>query len=85
MKSVIFCPYTVKGELAKQLRQEEENMMKLTGYKLKVVEQVGDKILDKLNTASPWKGRPYGREDCWPCNTKAWTETEGLYKEVSNV
>ena len=77
VKSVIFCPYTVKGELAKQLRQEEENLMKLTGYKLKVVEQVGDKILDKLHTANPWRGRPCGREDCWPCNIKAWTETDG--------
>ena len=76
IKSVMFCPYTVRGELAKQLRQGKEDLHKLTGYRLKVVEQVGDKILDKLHTANPWRGRPCEREDCWPCRTKEWTEKD---------
>ena len=58
IKSVIFCPYTVRVDLAKQLRQGEEDLKKITGYMLNVVEQLGDKILDKLHTANPWRGRP---------------------------
>ena len=76
IKSVMFCPYTTKGELAKQLRQGEEELYNLTGYRIKVVEQVGDKILERLHTANPWRGRPCERIDCWPCNTKAWTEKD---------
>ena len=77
IKSVIFCPYTVRVDLAKQLRQGEEDLKKITGYMLNVVEQVGDKILDKLHTANPWRGRPCDRGDCWPCRTKEWTEKDG--------
>ena len=47
IKSVMFCPYTKNGELAKQLRNEEEKLQELTGYKIKIVEQVGDKLIDR--------------------------------------
>ena len=56
IKSVMFCPYTVRGELARQLRQEEETVERITGYRVKVVENVGDKILARLHTSNPWRG-----------------------------
>ena len=76
MKSVLFCPYTARGELARRLRKEEETLEGLTGYRVKVVEQVGDKLLDRLHTSNPWRGAHCGRMDCWPCETKAWTEQD---------
>ena len=76
VKSVLFCPYTVRGELAKRLRKEEETLEGLTGYRLKVVEQVGDKLLQRLHTSNPWRGEHCGRKDCWPCETKSWTEQD---------
>ena len=33
-KTVLFCPYTAGGELAKQLREAEENMERTTGYRM---------------------------------------------------
>ena len=63
IKSVMFCPFTVRGELAKQLRQEEEIVERFTGYRVTVVEQVGDKILARLHTSNPWRGEHYGRGD----------------------
>ena len=82
IKSVLFCPYTVRGELAKRLRKEEETLEGLTGYRVKVVEQVGDKLLDRLHTSNPWRGEHCGRKDCWPCETKTWTEQDAK-KECS--
>ena len=76
VKSVLFCPYTVRGELAKRLRKEEETLEGLTGYRVKVVEQVGDKLLSRLHTSNPWRGEHCGRTDCWPCETKTWTEQD---------
>ena len=73
VKSVLFCPYTRRGELASKLREGEEQMEKLTGYRLKVVEQPGEKLLDLLQTSNPWRGQDCGRQGCWLCKTKVMT------------
>ena len=39
-KSVIFVPQTKNSELAKRLREHENEMEKHTGYKIKIVERV---------------------------------------------
>ena len=72
----------MNGELAKRLRKEEETLQGLTGYRVKVVEQVGDKLLDRLHTSNPWRGEHCGRMDCWPWETKSWTEQDAK-KECS--
>ena len=74
VKAVMFCPYTWGGGLASKLREGEEQMEKLTGYRLKIVEQTGDKLLDLLQFSNPWRGKDCGRTDCWLCQTKAMTE-----------
>ena len=51
-------------------------MERITGYRVKVVEQVGDNILARLHTSNPWRGDHCGRQDCWPCETKSWTEKD---------
>ena len=72
-KTVIFCPYTKGGELAKQLREAEENMEKATGYRMKIVEEIGEKVIDKLHSSNPWRGEDCKREGCILCETKVMT------------
>ena len=38
VKSVMFVPFTKNGELAKQLRENEESLSNLTGTRIKIVE-----------------------------------------------
>ena len=52
--SVMFVPYTKGGELARRLRLAEEDLMKQTGVKIKIVERTGRRIVDLLFKADPW-------------------------------
>ena len=71
--SVMFVPYTVGGELAKQLRQAEEELGARTGYKIKIVERTGTKLEDMLHKSNPWQGQDCGRPQCILCETKQKT------------
>ena len=57
-------------------------MERTTGYKVKVVEESGEKIKDILHTANPWKGEDCGREKCLLCRTKQITG-KGLKSDCS--
>ena len=72
-KAVMFCPYTPGGELAKRLREVEQDMEKNSGYRIKIVEEAGEKVLDILHSSNPWKGEDCGRDKCLLCATKAMT------------
>ena len=48
-------------------------MERVTGYRVKIVEEAGEKIMDILHTSNPWKGSECGREKCWLCATKEMT------------
>ena len=69
----MFVPYTPYSELAKKLREAEEKLESLTGYRLKVVERAGAKLEDLLHTNNPWRGKDCGRELCMLCYTKEKT------------
>ena len=47
--------------------EDENELEKMTGYKMKIVEEAGDKLIDMLRATNPWKGEYCGREDCWLC------------------
>ena len=74
IKSVMFVPHTPGSELAKRLRENEEQLLKLTGSKIKIVERTGTKLQDLLTRANPWKGSDCERENCLLCYTKLRTE-----------
>ena len=76
LKAVMFCPYTPVSELAKRLREAENDLNKLTGYRMKIVEEAGDKLIDMLRSTNPWKGEHCGRDDCWLCWTKNMTDKD---------
>ena len=71
--SVMFVPYTRGGELAKRLREVEEQQARQTGIKIKIVERTGRRIVDILHKADPWQGQDCGREGCLLCQTKQKT------------
>ena len=53
VKAVMFVPYTRHSELATRLRESEERMCDITGYKLKIAEKGGTKLVDILHKANP--------------------------------
>ena len=64
IKSVMFVPYTAHSELATRLRESEEKLKQMTGYRIKIVEKVGNKLVDLLHKSDPWAGDNCGREKC---------------------
>ena len=70
VKAVMFVPYTRHSELATRLRESEETMCGMTGYKLKIVEKGGTKLVDILHKANPWAGQHCERAKCMLCTTK---------------
>ena len=72
----MFVPYTPGGELARRLKEVENNLGRQTGVRIKIVEKVGTKLVDLLHQADPWQGTDCQREKCLPCRTKIMTETD---------
>ena len=52
------------------MREAEEKLLSLTGYKIKIVERAGTSLEDLQHRADPWKGMDCGREFCLLCATK---------------
>ena len=69
-KAVMFVPYTRHSGLAGMLRENEMKMQEMTGYRMKIVEKSGTKLVDVLHKANPWAGEPCGRPRCLLCRTK---------------
>ena len=71
--TVMFVPYTRRGELARRLREAEEDLGDQTGVKVKIVERTGRRLVDLLHKADPWQGQDCGRPKCLLCMTKLRT------------
>ena len=69
-KAVITVPHTWGGTLAKLMRLKEDELFKLTGYRLKITERVGPSLKSQLVKSDPWAGRDCDREDCLLCISK---------------
>ena len=67
--TVLFVDQTRRGELAAAIREKEEELSEIAGWKLKVVEKSGTTLTELLVRANPWAGLKCGRADCWPCET----------------
>ena len=46
--SVLFVPRTPHSELARMIRRDEHTISKLSGYRIKIVERCGSKLIDLL-------------------------------------
>ena len=71
----MFVPYTNHSELAARLRENEQRMEEMTGYRIKIVERGGKQLVDILHKANPWAGQDCQRDGCLLCRTK---KEEGL-------
>ena len=65
-----------KWDQMRRLNEVEKNLGEQTGIWIKIVEKVGNKIVDTLHQADPWQGADCQREHCLPCRTKAKTEKD---------
>ena len=71
--AVMFTVFTSHSSLAVKMREAEEKLGSLTGYKLKVVERAGTKLEDILHKSDPWQGKDCCRKKCMLCATKSIT------------
>ena len=74
IRAVMFVPQTPNSELARELRKNEEELARITGTKLKIVERSGTKLVDILTKSNPWQGEDCERQNCLLCYTKNKTE-----------
>ena len=65
--TVMFVPQTKKGELAKRLQMVEDDIAKVTGSRVRVVERSGVMVRKMLHRSNPWAGGDCGRKKCLPC------------------
>ena len=65
--SVMFVEQTVGGELARRLKESEDRISKLTGYRVRMVETGGSRLCHMLPNTNPWAGAPCGRPGCYMC------------------
>ena len=72
VKAVMFVPYIVDSMLAKRIRDVENTLQEMTGYRLKIVERSGTKLEDVLAKADPWQGQECCRK-CLLCLIKQRT------------
>ena len=67
--TVLFVEQTPNGELASRLREAEEKLSNITGFRVKVVEKNGTPVKTILHVANPWADGLCGRDHCYPCST----------------
>ena len=66
--SVIFVPSTRGGLLLRRLKEKEDQMSDLTGFKVKFQEAGGSKLINSFEK-DLGKGKHCGRKPCPPCDT----------------
>ena len=64
VKAVMFVTQTKGSILAKKLRENQLEMEKMTGRRMKIVERAGEKIEDILHQSNPWSGADCRRKGC---------------------
>jgi hypothetical protein len=65
--AVVFVEHTVNGELAKRLQKAEDEMARMTGFRIRVTEMAGSQLRRILPNTNPWQGQDCLRQGCVPC------------------
>ena len=65
--TVLFVMQTPNGELAKRLRQAEQELSEICGNKVKIVERSGVSLKSILVKTNPLPEQKCGRMNCFPC------------------
>ena len=70
-ESVLFVPFTPGGELKKILQKVDSEVTGSRKFgKVKVVETLGQKVIESLGNKVPWRGTHCKRPGCTPCQVK---------------
>lgn len=64
----IFVQATKNGDMARLLREEEEKIGRMTGWRFKVVERGGRSLKSLLTKSNIFSDQGCGRENCGACN-----------------
>ena len=64
--TVVFVPSTKGGTLIRSLKEDEDRMAEITGFRIKFQEAGGNILANAFNT-NLGSGQPCGRKDCPPC------------------
>ena len=67
VRGVLFIPHTQKSELSKRIRKKLSDMENISVLRIKVVERVGEKIVDAIHRSNSWEEVRCEREDCLFC------------------
>ena len=51
----------------------ERKMEDMTGFKIKIIEEIWEKVVEMLHSTNPWRGEDCGRQGSWICQTKKVT------------
>ena len=66
--TVMFVPTTKRGLLTAKLKEQENKLVGITGFRMKYQESGGVQ-LGKLFSTDLARDLPCGRDQCWPCQT----------------
>ena len=67
-RAVCFVEQTPHGELVKRMREQLANLAPTLGYRVRVVERTGIKMVSSFPQSSAWRGEKCGRGECITCN-----------------
>ena len=80
--TVIFVPNTKGGLLVGKLREDEDRMAGVTGFRIKLQEAGGSKLIDSFDK-DLGKGQHCGRKPCPPCDKRQICRSRNLVYESS--
>ena len=68
-QTVVFVEHSKHSELIKRMRKKLQKIEEVGRIKVKLVERVGEKIVDILHKSDPWKNLDCQRPECWSCQS----------------
>ena len=67
VRTILFVDQSPNGELARRMREKLRSMEGTLGFRVKVVERVGQQLGSKFSLTTVWEGTKCGRTDCVTC------------------
>ena len=67
VRTIVFVEQSPNGELARRMKERLRSMEETHGFRVKVVERVGQQLGSKFLLSTLWDGTKCGRSDCVIC------------------
>ena len=69
-ETVMFVPHTPGGQLKKILQGIDDQVTSGQYGKVRMVEKLGNTLIQSIGNQAPWRSSHCGRLDFWPCKSK---------------